>query len=126
MKLYTLIKIKKIFMPYSQEKLSAKLSYKIYKLIRKIEEDESFFEQKRQELINEYGEKDEHGQLIITHDGMVKIPKELQEEAQQKLSDLSSIDVEMPTCTFTIDELSEIKLSVVDMATLEELIVGDE
>lgn len=122
MKLYNLIQIKSIFAPHIQEKLSMGLSYKIYKLIKYIEEEESFFEQKRQEIINEFGEKDGAGQLAISAEGFIQIPPDRQAAAQQALDELAQLEVELPQIIFTIDELVDIKFSIQEVALLEPLL----
>ena len=123
MKIYKLIQIKEIFTPHYNEKLSVGLSYKIYKLCNAIEQEERFFNQKRQDVIEEFGQKDADGGLVINDKGFVKIQEDKEQEAQKALDELTAIDVDMPNITFTIDELSEIKLSVMDMAVLEGLII---
>lgn len=122
MKLYNLIQIKNIFAPHIQEKLSMGLSYKIFKLIKRIEEEESFFEQKRQEIINEFGEKDGAGQLAISAEGFVQIPPDRQTAAQKALDELAQLEVELPQIVFTIDELADIKFSIQEVALLEPLL----
>lgn len=122
MKLYNLIQIKSIFVPHIQKKLSMGLSYKIYKLIKYIEEEESFFEQKRQEIINEFGEKDGAGQLAISAEGFVQIPLDRQAAAQKALDELAQLEVELPQIIFTIDELADIKFSIQEVALLEPLL----
>ena len=65
MKIYNLIKIKEMFAPHYNEKLSVGLSYKIYKLCNSIEQEERFFNQKRQDVIEEFGQRDENGEIVI-------------------------------------------------------------
>ena len=125
MKLYNLIQVKNTFASHYNEKLSAGLSYKIYKLCNSIEQEEQFFNQKKQAIIEEFGQKDANGQFVVDDNGFVKIIDGKEPDAQRALDDLTSVDVEIPNVAFTIDELSEIKLSVRDMAVLEELIVGE-
>lgn len=125
MKIYDLMQIKNIFAPHYDEKLSVGLSYKIYKLCNVIEQEESFFNKKRQELIEEFGARDADGQLIIGDDSIVKIIPEKQTEAQLAMDELTGLDAEMPSVTFTLAELSEIKLSVRDMRMIELLLVEE-
>ena len=122
MKIYNLIQIKDVFSPHYSEKLSVALSYKIYKLCNAIEQEEKFFNQKRQEIIDEFAQRDENGQIVVNDKGFVQFDADKAEEAHKMLNDLSSVDVDVPNVKFKIDELSEIKLSVMDMAVLEPLI----
>ena len=122
MRIYNLIQIKDVFSPHYSEKLSVALSYKIYKLCNVIEQEEKFFNQKRQEIINDFAQRYENGQIVVNDKGFVQFEADKVEEAHKMLNDLSAVDVDVPNVKFKIDELSEIKLSVMDMAVLEPLI----
>lgn len=121
MKIIELLNAKEIFTPYFKEKLSPSLSYKIYKLCKFAEQEEIFYKQKMKEIIEEYAKRDENGK-IIGSGGQIKLIDEKLSEAQQKVLELKSIDVDVPNIRFTLDELSEIKLSVTDIAMLDGFI----
>ena len=122
MTLYNIQQLTQIFSPHITQKLPVSVSYKIYKLMRALEEEQKFFEERRQEIINQYGEHDENGQLKISEQGFVQIPEAVRLEAQEKLNELADIDVELPNIAFTIEELEGINLSVQDIAILEPLL----
>ena len=121
MKIGKLIYIKGIFTPLCKEKLSPKLSYKLMKFISKIETEETFFNKKMQEIIDTYGEKGKDGNFIALDNG-IKIKDECKVECNKALMELHAVEVEAPNITFTLDELSEVKLSVEDMIVLDEFI----
>lgn len=121
MKLQELVKIKSVFAPIVRLKLSPKLSYKIMKLLKEIEFDETFLNRKIKELIDEYGERDKSGKFVIEN-GNIVIQKDKEQECQKALLELNDLEVDNPTCSFTLNELQEITLSVQDMAIIENLI----
>lgn len=121
MKIINLIKAKEIFAPHFQEKLSPSLSYKIYKLCKFAEQEEEFYKQKMREIVIEYAERDENGGFININ-GQIKLIDETASEAKHKATELEAIDVEAPSVKFTLDELSEIKLSVMDIAAIDGFI----
>lgn len=121
MKLQELVKIKSVFAPIVRLKLSPKLSYKIMKLLKEIEFDETFLNSKIKELIDEYGERDKSGKFVI-ESGNIVIQKDKEQECQKALLELNNLEVDNPTCSFTLNELQEITLSVQDMAIIENLI----
>lgn len=121
MKIGKLIYIKGVFTPLCQEKLSPRLSYKLMKFISKIEIEEAFFNEKMKEIIDAYAEKGEDGNFIAL-DGGIKIKDECKIECNKALAELHAVEVEAPNITFTLDELSEVKLSVEDMMALDEFI----
>lgn len=121
MKIGKLVYTKSVLAPLCKEKLSPRLSYKLMKFISKIEEDEAFFNEKMREIVDMYGEKDAEGNLVSL-DGGIKIKEECRSECNKAVAELHAIDVEVPNITFTLDELSEVKLSVEDMMALDEFI----
>ena len=125
MQIGTLIKTKNVLVQFFTEKLTPKLSYKLMKFISKIETEEKFFNEKMREIIDKYGEKDEKGKLIPMDNG-IKLKDGTAFECNKEIAELESIEVEAPNITFTLDELSEIKLSVQDMFLLSEFIIENQ
>lgn len=121
MKIIELINAKRAIMAFTQEKLSPKLSYKLLKFINKIEYEENFYNKKISELIDKYGERDENNQLIHT-DTEVKIQEDKMADCNLELKEIENVEVEPPDMKFTLDELSEVKLSVQDMFLLQDFI----
>lgn len=121
MKIIKIIQAKEVFSPHFQKKLSPSLSYKIYKLCRFAEQEESFYNAKKREIIEQYAKRDENG-AIVNNNGMIAIIEDKIDEAKNVINELQSIDVDAPNVKFTLDELSEIKLSVQDIAALDGFI----
>ena len=121
MELGRLIAVKNIFAQHAQEKITATVSYKIYKLCKSIEPEETFYHQRRKQLIEQFAQRDDEGN-IINNNGSILLQPDKIEQAQQLLNELTSVDVDCPNIKFKLSELSEIKLSVSDIATIESLI----
>lgn len=124
MKIRTLITAKKAIVSFMQEKMSPKLSYKLMKFLSEIETEENFFNEKVREIINVYGEKDDSGELIVI-DNKIKIQECSEEDCNRAFFELESVEVESPSIRFTIDELSELRLSIEDMIALNAFIVEE-
>lgn len=122
MNIIKVIQAKEVFAPYFREKLSPSLSYKIYKFCKLVEQEEMFYNQKMKEIIEEFAQRNDNGG-IESNDGRIRIDSKRTNEANQAVKDLQSINVEVPNVKFTLDELSEIKLSVTDIVALDEFIV---
>ena len=122
MNILTLINTAKIFNQVAQTKISPKLAYKIMKLCKNVAVEEEFYNNKRNEIIDEYAVKDENGQISVSDDGMVSIQPDKIEEASVALQELNSVEVDVPNIKFTLAELEELKLSVADMFMLDEFI----
>lgn len=125
MKILDFINVSKIFGQFTSVKISPKLAYKIMKFNKVLEEDQVFYQNKYNELIQTYSEKDELGEIMIDKSGIVKIMPDKIEEANQKLQELNNIEVEIPNIKFTLDELSELQLSVEEIYYLDPFIVEE-
>lgn len=119
-----LMRAKMVLMPYFKEKYSPKLSYKLMKLISQIETEEKFFNERVTEIIHTYADKDESGELIYL-DGGIKIKEDMQNECNRVFEELNAVEVDAPSIRFSLEELSEIKLSVEDMVILEDFIIEE-
>lgn len=116
------IQIKNIFSTQYETRLSPKLSYKIFKLCKAIEEEEVFFNKSRQEIINKYAERDDEGQMASSKEGFVQIRESEKDIAQAELNELLEIEVDLPDTKFTLDELDSLRFSVQEMAAIECLL----
>lgn len=122
MNILTLMNAAKVFSQVAQMKISSKLAYKIMKLCKSVATEEEFYNNKRNEIINEYAVKDENGQIVVSDDSMISIMQDKIDEANAALHDLNNIEVEAPSIRFTLAELDELKLSVADMFALDAFI----
>ena len=57
MNILTLLNAANIFNQFAQTKISSKLAYKIMKLCKAVSAEEEFYNNKRNEIINEYAVK---------------------------------------------------------------------
>lgn len=122
MNILTLMNAAKIFNQVAQEKITAKLAYKIMKLCKSAAADEEFYNNKRREIINMYAVRGENGQIAVDDDGMITIVPGKIDEANAAIVELNNIEVDMPSVRFTLAELEELKLSVADMFVLDAFI----
>ncbi len=92
----------------NKQKVPIKLAFKFSKLFSQIEESTNFYREKLQEIIDTYAERDENGDMVPASDGTgVQI-----QECQEQLNELTSLEVEVPDITFTLDELEPFNLSI--------------
>ena len=121
MNIQKLIQAKGVFAPLIRQKLSPKLSYKLLKFIRSIEAEEEFYNSKLREIINEYCKKDDEGKFVIEN-GEVVFIEDTESEGRKSIEELNNTEVESPNISFTLDELQDVALSVVDIAKIEDFI----
>lgn len=124
MQIIKLIQAKQVLTPLFQEKISARLSYKLMKFVSQLEVEENFYNNKMTEIINTYCERDSNGNLVPIDNGF-KIRDDCISDCNNAISELEKIDVDTPGITFTVSEFDEIKLSINDMRVLSYFITEE-
>jgi hypothetical protein len=122
MKMYETLELQKLYASISNIKLPLKTTYKFTRLMKRAEEEISFYQEKFREIVEEYGVK-ENGEYKLTPDGMsiVIIPgKEV--ECNKKLAELRNLDVLIDGIKFSIEELEGIDVSISELSCLMSLI----
>lgn len=123
MNILTLINAANIFNQVAQTKISSKTAYKIMKLCKSIVVEEEFYNQKRSDIINQYADRDENGQIKLSEDGtMINILPDKLAEAESAMLELNNIEVETPNIRFYLSELEDLKFSVQEMFLLDAFI----
>ncbi len=123
MKIGQLLKVKGVFTPFIRMRLSPRLSYKLLKFIKAIEFEEDFFNAKFREIVQECAKKDEQGKFITDDNGNIALEKS--DKFKAAVEELNDIDVTAPDIKFTLDELQDLTLSVLDIAVIEDFIQED-
>lgn len=83
-------------------------AYKINKIRKAVEKEGEFYAEKFQEIVNEYAQKDEQGEVKLSDDGsQILIQDGKIDECNQALEDLQNLEVEIENFNLTIDDLGE-------------------
>ena len=70
-------------------------SFKIARLIRELDKEIQLFDKQRNEIAQEFGEKDASGQLVLTEEGSVKIIESKIKECDEKLVSIFNTEIEI-------------------------------
>ena len=100
-----------------EKEMPIRLSYKFTLLLDKIDCDYNFFISEMRKIINKYGLKDEHGELV-QENGNIKINPDSLSLAEKALEDLHETEVKLPDVTLTLDELESLNIKPVDLRAL--------
>lgn len=123
MKMYEVLELQNLYSSISNTKMPLKTTYKFTRLMKRAEEELAFYQSKFQEIVQEFGDKDEEGQYIMTEDGMsIKIIAGKETECNQRLLELRNLDVEIDNIKFSIEELEGIDVSIQELSCLMSLI----
>jgi hypothetical protein len=109
------------------KKLPIKTSYKFTRFFEELEKESKYFNDTFQNLIDEYGEKDENGEYILTEDKKgVQIKKEKLQECMDKINELNDIEVHLEyEPKFTLEELDGLDLEMKYISLLMPYISED-
>ena len=112
MKMYEVLDFSKVYDSIKNEKMSIKTAYKLNKLIKKIEEENNFYNIKFHEIIEQYAEKNDQGEYQYIDENSIKIKEGKEQECYKKVSELQNLEIETPNITFSIEELGDINLTI--------------
>ena len=77
-------------------------------------------------LIKQYGEKDETGELKSDENGNVRIPPEVLTDFNKELQELLATEIEINANKIRIDDISDVEFTAAEMAQLDDFIEFDE
>ena len=123
MKMYEILELQQLYNSISGIKLPLKTTYKLTRLMKRAEAELEFYQTKFQEIIEEYGDKDENGQYKLIDNGQsIAIIPGKENECNAKLVELRSLEVPINDIKFTIEELEKIDISAEDLMCIMPLI----
>lgn len=119
LKMQQIIEFQKFYNNVKNIKLPLKTAYKLNKLITQINTESSFYQQKFSEIINEFGKRDENGELVYSSDKTsIEIEDARRDECLQKIEELQNLEVDISGIDFTIEELEGLNLTISEVECL--------
>lgn len=105
------------------EKISIKTAYKFNKIIDILEKELNFYNKQLSKIIDKYALKDEKGQPVLSKDKTsVQIKEDKIEDCQREMNELSTITFNVNDISFTLEELENINLTILETRVLMPLI----
>ena len=124
MKLKELIQLRQILGALANQKMSIKSSYSIARFISQTNDAEIIYNQKIQELINEFGDRDEQNKFKTDKNGSISIKEGKEQECNDKIAEIDNFEIDVPQLTISekdIDNLdSKIELTPAELFILLE------
>ena len=108
----------------SHSAMPAKTAYKISKLSNLLKDDADFYTERLSQIIEQYGEKDENGEPVISGNGY-KIQEDKTDECAAAIKELSGIEATTPDTKIYLSELDGVELSPDDIAAIYDFIEED-
>ena len=127
MKLINVLNARSVITSKAQVKgVNFKTSFKFMKFLKATDEDENFYNEKREELIKTFATKDENGKIVIENN-QYKFTDENLAEINKQISELAATEVEIPeTLKFSSEELEKMEFTIEEVSAIYELIKEEE
>ena len=119
LKMRQIIEFQNFYNNIKNTKLPLKTAYKLNKLFIQANEELSFYQQKFAEIINNFGKRDENGELVYSSDKTsIEIEEARRDECLQKIEELQNLEVDISGIDFTIEELEGFNLTISEVECL--------
>lgn len=88
--------------------LPLKAAYKLNKIKQAIVKESEFYGEKFQEIVNQYAQHDENGELVYSEDGnQILIKDGMVEDCNKAIEDLQNLEIQIDNCNLKLDDLGE-------------------
>lgn len=116
LKMYQILEFQSLYNEIKDEKMSVKTAYKFSKLVFEFNSEIKFYQNKLQEILQKYGEKDEGGNFKLTENKEgVMVKQENIAQCQIETRELHDLDIKIPDISFTLDELENLNITIQQM-----------
>ena len=113
-----LLKLSIVLQKFYQSSLDAKISYSLYKLLKKIQEELDFYSKEEEKLVETYADGiDENGKVIFSDEQKKKMFFNEIEKLQN-----TNIDLDFSKIDISLADIQNIKLTPSDFYLLENII----
>jgi len=115
---------------FLEKPLNIKTAYKLAMIKRQTDEQTAFYQTSFFKILNEYGKKDENGELQRVQEGVnegnVLIQEDKLEECNNALSDLMGLEVEINNYNLKLEDFGDMEVSADDLATIIPFLSEEE
>lgn len=115
---------------FLEKPLNIKTAYKLAMIKRQTDEQTDFYQTSFFKILNEYGKKDENGELQRVQEGVnegnVLIQEDKLEECNDALSDLMGLEVEINNYNLKLEDFGDMEVSADDLATIIPFLSEEE
>lgn len=122
MKLYEVLSLQEFYNTIKDKKLPIKTTYKLSKLMRRVEEESQFYSAEFAKIVNLYAKK-ENGELIYSQDGTsIEIIPGKENECNEKILELQNLEVNLGEFSFELEEFEGVDVTLFEMQGILPLI----
>ena len=122
MKMYEVIALQDFYAIVQEIKMPIKTTYKLTRLMRRVEEEIQFYQKEFNNILSEFALK-ENGSFVYSNDNTsIRIIPGKEEECAKRISDLRELDVSLEEFQFDIEEFESLNLTISQMNSILPLI----
>lgn len=121
-KLSNIVESADIMRELSNKTLKSRAAFKVARLLRELEKEFTLFNEKRMELIKEYAQKDENGEIKSDDKGNVTLDNDRLTEFYQCLEELLNTEVEINADKIDLADLGDTVFTPAQVISLEAFI----
>ena len=127
MKLINVLNARNIITDKAQVKgVSFKTSLKFIKFLKATDEDEKFYNEKRNELIQTFVTRDKDGKIVVENN-QYKFTDENLSEINKQVTELANTEVEIPeSLKFSSEELEKMEFTIEEVSVIYDLLKEEE
>lgn len=96
----------------NEQKMSLQAAYNISKIFDCAQENYYFYRKEFDKIVDEYGQKDDEGNLVLREDGNLAIDPDKVNECAADMRELENLQVEIPDYSISINHLEDLKLTL--------------
>lgn len=102
--------------------LRGKVAFQISKILKKLEDELTLFNDTRVEIIKKYSQTDENGNLITDENGNVKLNENTIAEFNKEITELLNTEIEINCDKIALKDIENIDFTPAEMTLLMPLI----
>jgi hypothetical protein len=122
MKMYEVLELQSLYTSIANIKLPLKTTYKFTRLMRRAEEEITFYQENFRKIVEEFGVKENGEYKLIDNGQSIAIVPGKEAECNKRLIELRNLEVPIEDIKFTIEELEGIDVSISELSCLMSLI----
>lgn len=114
--------LEKLLDTLKSKSFSVQTQYKFLKISKTIRQEAELYDEQRRYLIENYAERDENGQFIISEGGGLKVKPDKLVECTEKIEEINNFQIQFPDIYFSLDELEPLNLTLGELELLDPFI----
>lgn len=121
-KLRDVINSAEVMRTLSTQQLKGKVAFRVARLLRELEKEFTLFNEKRAELVREYGQKDENGELKTTENGDFMLEPERAQEFYNMMDELLNTDLSINAEKIAFEDIENVEFTPTQILSIENFI----